>query len=230
MKKECGEPFFADNYLYKKMFLKARSAEAKGGGLLNLNDEYLEIIAGYLGYKSYAHFLELQHYKFPDELENCKGVWCSYVRCNSGDADVLVAPVHIYHKTKQMFIEMKGASRRFKGELKMEGKCLFCLLESGEDKNIHLVLRIGLAKKPNVLQGVFSGISSGGDPIAGREVLIRNDSAFEKLKHRKMKISDLLISGNEEEKLIGEYFSAKQQNIIKGAPASTFELNDLKIK
>lgn len=230
MKKACGEPFFAENYLYKKIFLRARRMEKKGGGILILKDEYVEIIARYAEYESYSKFLEKQEYKLAGELISCEGVWYSYVRCNSGDMDVLASPVHIYQKANQVFAEMKGSSRIFKGEVKMERNCLYCLLESNKGKNIHLVLKIGVALIPTVLQGVFSGMSSGGDPIAGREVLVRQGLEFDKLKHKRLKISTLINSKNEEEKLIGEYFSDKQQNIMKGGQASTFELNDLRKK
>lgn len=230
MEEVLGKSFFAEDYMYKKMFLRSRNAEPPQESL-RLKDEYLEIIAEYLGYKNYLQFLGMHEHKFPVALESCEGVWYSYVRCNSGDPEVYVSPVHIYQKTKQIFVEMRGYTRKFKGELKMEGNCLFCLLESGQDKNIHLVLKIGLAKKPNVLQGVFSGLSSGGDPIAGREVFVRqHGTEFDKLKHKKLKISELINSKDEEEKVIGEYFSDKQLNILKGGQASTFELNDLKKK
>jgi hypothetical protein len=230
MKKACGEPFFAENYLYKKVFLRARLMEKKGGGILILKDEYVEIIARYAGYESYSKFLERRENKLAGELISCEGVWYSYVRCNSGDMEVLASPVHIYQKANQVFAEMKGSSRNFKGELKMERDCLYCLLESNKGKNIHFVLKVGVALMPNVLQGVFSGMSSGGDPIAGREVLIRQELGFDKLKHKRLKISTLINSKNEDEKLVGEYFSDKQQNILKGGQASTFELNDLRKK
>jgi hypothetical protein len=230
MKPDGRKTFFAENYLYKKMFLRARKALKEAEGSVKLNAEYVEIIAKFLDYKNYDQFLEMRYLKFPDEMENCAGVWYSYVRCNSGNLDVYASPVHIYQHTKQIFVEMQGFSRKFKGELKMEGNCLYCLLESGQGKNFHLVLKIGVAKKPNVLQGVFSGLSSGGDPIAGREVWVRQYERFENLKHKKLKISELIHSKNEEEKMIGEYFSDKEKNILKAGQASTFELSDLRNK
>ncbi|CAN5850472.1 hypothetical protein BH11BAC7_BH11BAC7_37090 [soil metagenome] len=228
MKEKIKGDFFAENYLYKKLYLRARNAEKNGGGKLNLKDEYIELIVSYAGFKSYDQFLKLREQKFPEELENCAGAWYSYVRCNSGEMYVLRAPVRIYEETKQIFIEMKGTSRTFKGELKIEAQCIHCLLESGQGKSIHLVLTLGVAKKPNVLLGVFSGISSGGDPIAGREVLVRQVLEFEGLKNNRLSISGLIGSDNEEEKLIGEYFMDKQDNILKGGRSSTFELGDLK--
>lgn len=227
MKPEGRKTFFAENYLYKKMFLRARKAQREGVKGISLNDEYVEIIAQFLDYKSYSHFLELQQQQFPSALLNCLGVWYSYVRCNSGHPEVYASPVRIYEQTKAVLVEMQGASRKFKGELKMEGSCLYCLLESGQEKNIHLVLKIGVAQKPNVLQGVFSGLSSAGDPIAGREVLVRQFVSFGELKHKKLKIAELMKSKEEEERAIGNYFSEKEQNILKAGQASTFELGDL---
>jgi len=229
MKKQLHEILFAEDYMYKKMFLRARK-NLETNTALKLKDEYLEKIAEYLGYKSYDRFLEMGRHQFPVALENCRGTWYSYVRCNSGNPEIFVSPVFIYPETKQLLVKMKGFTRIFEGELKMIGSCLNCLLESDQEKNIHLVLKIGLAKKPNVLQGVFSGLSSGGDPIAGREVWVRSDEGFDEMKNKKMKISELLNSRNEDEKIIGEYFSDRQQNILKGGQASTFEINDLKKK
>jgi hypothetical protein len=230
MKKVCGEPFFGDKYLYKYLFLPARKMERNGGGILTLSDEYIEIIARYAEFEDYSKFLEKKDQKLPDELLSCVGVWYSYVRCNSGDMDVLASPVSIYQKANEIVVEMQGSSRSFKGEIRMERDCLYCSLKSGKGKNIHFVLKIGVALIPKVLQGVFSGVSSAGDPIAGREVLVRQELDFDKLKHKRLKISTLINSNNEEEKLIGEYFSDKQQNILKAGTASTYELNDLKKK
>lgn len=231
MKEACGQPFFGEQYLYKAMYLEARKLEEQGGGMLTLKDEYLEIIARYAGYENYLHFVKSLRYELPEALMNCKGEWYSYVRCNSGEMEVLVSPLRIYDKMNQVFMEMKGATRDFNGEIKMERDSLYCLLESREGKNIHLVLKIGVAKKPKVLQGVFSGLSSGGDPIAGREVLVKQEGMeFEKMKNDKLKISALINSKIEEEQIIGAYFSDKERNILKGGQASTFDLSDLKRK
>ncbi len=222
--------FFAEEYLYKKVLLRARNAEDKGGGILILKDEYVEIIAEYAGFESYSDFLQQKVRTISPMLENCEGKWYSYVRCNSGDMFVLISPVQIYQQKKQMCVEMKGPSRTFKGELRIEGSCIHTLVESGEGKSIHIVLKIGISKHPRVLQGIFSGMSSGGDPIAGRELFVRQPIGIDSLEPKKIKISSLLNSPDEEERMIGIYFSDMPGNILKGGPASTFELSDLKKK
>jgi hypothetical protein len=105
---------------------------------------------------------------------------------------------------------------------------VYCLLESKQDKNLHLVFNVGHSKRPNVLQGVFSGMSTAGDPIAGREVLVRRKEKIFELKNSRQSISEMLKSKSEEEKIIGKYFKEVNQNILKGGKSSTYELTDLK--
>lgn len=214
------------DYIYRKLYLRVRDATPKHNTSIRLNKSYIEALAHTLRYKSYQDFLSEKHPDKKDALVKCIGNWYSYVRCNSGKPDVLVSPVRIYAEGKKICMELKGPERSFRGTVKLNGNCLYCFLESDQSKNLHIVLKTGLAIRPEVLQGVFSGISSGGDPIAGREVFIRQEKDFSLLKPRKFRITDTTGKKNEEQ-AVADYFSKKEKNILKGGVASSFILDDL---
>ena len=125
---------------------------------------------------------------------------------------------------------MKGPNRTFTGNLKYEGNCLCCHLVSQQDKDLHLVFYAGLEQNPRVIQGVFSGISSAGDPIAGREVLVRQDEKFNMLQNFRRPIQEMLESKSAEAQIIAMYFKNPEHNILKAGKASTFSIGDLKIR
>lgn len=223
-KKSTGENFtFSQTYFYRSLY----SPLVRGHRQLSLEIPILDAICKSIGYLSYTNFINSEHPALNKVLEKCIGAWYSYVRCNSGNPDVLVSPVHIYAKGKTILMLLQGKARKFAGEMKLKGKCIYCVLESESDKQIHLVLKVGLSDSPDVLQGVFSGISSGEDPIAGREILARQDMPFEKMKNDKLKIETLCASDNEKEKIIGNYFRERDRNILSAGRSSTFTFSDL---
>lgn len=188
---------------------------------------WINVIAEFAGYKSYDDFISSTTEAYR-ALQGYIGNWYSYVRCNSGSKEVLVSPVRIYEENGQVWMELKGPVRTFKGELKLKEDCLVCLLEGNESKVLHLVFKAGFAVKPNVLQGVFSGMSTGGDPIAGREVLVRqHEHNFSNLKNARLDIPRILMSSKLEERSIGEYFKDQSVSSVKTGRTSTFELTDL---
>jgi hypothetical protein len=221
-------PFTSHDYLYRKLFLEVEGADEKRRQDISLSAVNVEAIAKFLGYKSYEQFKKFEHPERNPVLENCIDTWYSYVRCNSGSRNVFVSPVRIFANGKEIQMELRGPSRLFKGIVRLNGHALYCFMESGKEKNLHLVMKVALSDKPEVIQGVFSGISTGGDPIAGREILIRQPGKkFETLAPQKFKIDDLLKSGDEGEKKIGNYFTDKEKNILAGGKASTFGWEDL---
>lgn len=224
MEEALGDLPFKEDYLYKRVMPEIKKQKK----IISLNANYVEHLVKYLQFNNYDAFLKAK--PFHPVLENCVGNWYSYVRCNSGQDYVLISPVRIFQEGREINILLKGKVRTFAGKLKFEGSCLYCLLESNEDKNLHLVFNIGFAKIPNVLQGVFSGMSTAGNPIAGREVLIRQEEKFGALQNSRRPIAELVKSNKEIEKLIGLYFSSAERNILKAGMASTYELDDLEKK
>lgn len=218
---------FGEDYLYRKIYLEVKDADEKHNKPITLNTQNIEAIAKFLGFKSYNEFVERTNRPVHKSLENCVGSWYSYVRCNSGLDFILISPVSIYVEGGEAFMTLKGKQRTFTGKLKFEGNCIYCLLESKQEKNIHLVFSVGFSNAPNVLQGVFSGMSTAGDPIAGREVLIRQSEEFQQLKNSRKSIKEMIESDSEEEWLIASYFSLPEGNIIKARRSSTFDFADL---
>lgn len=217
---------FSDEYLYRKLFARVKDGVEKDA-TINLNALNLDAIAQALEYRSYSDFIRMEGPEINPVLANCAGTWYSYVRCNSGQPYILRSAVIIYQEKKAMYMKLQGGLRLFQGQLKHDGNCIYCLLESKQEKKLHMVLRTGLSSRPDVLQGVFSGLSSGGDPIAGREVLIRQNEEYGKLSHTRVAISEFLLSEKEEENVIAKYYQYPEKNILKGGLSSTFDLGDL---
>jgi hypothetical protein len=221
-----GDLPFKEDYLYKRVHQELKKIKG-GNSEIRLNANFIEHVVKYLSYSNYDQFKKLQLQPVYPALKNCLGNWYSYVRCNSGEEYILISPVRIYQEGREILMMLKGSERTFIGKLKFEGNCIYCLLESNQHKNLHLVLNYGFAKTPRVFQGVFSGMSTAGDPIAGREVLIWQEEKLNALKNYRRPISEMLKSKSQEEKAIGMYFKEKRQSILKGGKASTYELDDL---
>ncbi|MGL4598866.1 MAG: hypothetical protein ACRCYO_15220 [Bacteroidia bacterium] len=219
---------FGNEYLYRNIYIPTKE-EKDDEKVLSLSPKNLDAIVKALGYKGYGDFLQMKHPTLASSLSNCSGAWYSYVRCNSGQPYVLRAPVRIFQEHKEMRVELKGPNRLFKGVFQAADQCLYCLLESGETKNIYLILKTGLVERIEVMQGVFSALSSGGDPIAGREILVRQGVSFEALTADRIPIDKMLQSDKVEENAVAHYFKDKESNIIKAGRSSTFELSDLQI-
>ena len=220
-------PPFGTEYLNKRIMFEINKASAKRKDAVGLNKGYINFVAEYLSYANYEEFEEKKDRASNEELEKFIGTWISYVRCNSRQPYILMSPVSIYNERNLVYMKLQGKERAFIGELKIEKGKLFCLLKGEEGKYIHLVFNAGIATRPQVLQGIFSGISAGGDAIAGREVLVRTDREFESIRNDKLRIREILNSNNNELEVIGNYFSDTRINIIKAGRSSTFDLGDL---
>lgn len=221
-----GKVPFNEEYLYKQIYQKAQ--KEKPDETVGLNPGKVEYIARFAGFTNFNHFAEYLKQPLPTFLDNCEGNWYSYVRCNSGQPYLLKSPVRIARIDTGLIIELQGKARRFKGKIKYEGQCMYCLLESGEDKNLHLVFKFGSSRDPQVLQGVFSGMSSDGDPIAGREVLVReNELRLRDMKNERLPIHDFLKSKDPGKRALGTYFREKENNTLKIQRSSTFSFDDL---
>lgn len=184
----------------------------------------LDTIAKFLGLQNFRHFESSYDKPISDIMLACIGNWWSYVRANN-NSDILKAPVGISYENAidRMQMKMKGQERDFKGKLIEKGNCFSGFIESDTDKRIGLIFKLGATNKIDVLQGVFCGLSNSGDPIAGREILIRE---------RKLKFEDMKWSrhkGNDEsiDARIRKYFSSYEKNCIKVMNVAGFDLEDL---
>lgn len=225
-RKEIG---FADLYLYRYLYKPIYLHDKK---TVSVHSSVINEIAKALGYENYKHFLRVSNLSDNRVLKAAMGIWYSYVRCNSGQEYILRSPVRIFEERKEVRMELKGPVRYFKGQVHVTAECFHCHLRSSMNKNIYLVFKAGFAERPEVLQGVFSGLSTAGDPIGGREILIRQppETEFADLTNARVPIGELTQSKDREEQLIGKYFFNKDTNILKGGRASTFGFDDLAIE
>ncbi|HTF04386.1 MAG TPA: hypothetical protein VK826_10180 [Bacteroidia bacterium] len=226
-KKEADIPFRV-TYLYRRLFgqLKKKGRKSK---ILNLNSDHLDALAFLLGYEDYAAFEEGKHSAISTILQNCAGTWYSYVRCNSGHSFIIRAPVKIYASGSEMHMELKGSQSVFTGKVIADESNIYCSLESDKGKKLFMVMKTALSRKAKVMQGVFSGVSTGTDPIAGREVFVRQDDKYENLEHQRVPVLKFLNSRSEEERSVAVYFENIENNILKAGRSSTFDLGDLDI-
>ena len=217
-------------YIYNSIFMLLD----KEGDIISLNKSYVDIIARYAGFKDYDDFRRSLH---PEKnvtehelLKRCGGVWKSYARTNSGRRQLLVAPLHIFQEGAKMKIQMRGnRNTLYESELTSMGACLRCTLGGKEKdtKQIYMVMRLGIEEKPKVLMGIFAGMSTGGEPIGGREVWVREEDGvtFDSLNHQRINMD------NEEAKdlhpNILHYFDSKEKNCWKATSPSTFDIEDL---
>src|SRR5690606_27614722 len=127
----------------------------------------------FLKFETFNNFSRFCVMKPNDALMNCIGNWWSLVRSNAGP-HVLRAPVTIYlNDNYEVCMTLKGNEKVFQGILKMEGPCLVGNLDSGAGKLLSVIFKLGSRKEMTLIKGVFCGLSSAGEPIAGREILMR---------------------------------------------------------
>lgn len=228
LEKSENKPGFRESYLYKSLYCKLKEAEAQRHADVALNTNYVHYLAAFLGYTSFDQFLKMKNRPREQQLETCRGTWYSYVRIHTGGEFVLRSPVEIYSSGNQMMIRMKGAERMFTGELHWENNCIYSVLESNSGKKLQLVFRTGI-NHPKLLQGVFSGVSSAGIPIAGREILVRTTEPFDRLSNKKMPLRELQHATDELQQLIGYYFRDKNETILRAGISGTFDVDDLEL-
>lgn len=173
---------------------------------------HLDAIAQFLNYKNFDHFSETRDFNLSPIMKACLGNWWSYALSNNAQY-IYKAPVKIFMSETpvDLLIELKGSERMFKGSLREDGTCFSGFLDSSKGKKLGLVFRLCNSVQIDLLQGVFSGMSSAGEPIAGKELLVRETELhFKEMKWSKHKPNDVSIHAN-----IRKYFSDKVSSVIK---------------
>jgi hypothetical protein len=174
--------------------------------------DHMDTIACFLGFNSFEQFSLSIDKPISDALKSCLGNWWSIVRYNSGDF-LLKAPVRLFRDEKSMevLIELKGQERTFTGKMTESGSCLSGFIQSKSGKVLGLIFKLSNSQKQEIIQGVFSGISSFGNPIAGRELLLReNELEYDEMHWSKLSIHDPSIPPH-----LRNYFSESEKNNIK---------------
>lgn len=103
---------------------------------------------------------------------------------------------------------------------------MFILMKSESGKQLHHVYKIGIREKPQVLQGIFSGVSTTFEPIGGRVVLVAAREPFVKLEGKELTPMELKKSGDLGTRL-ARYFESYDGNNLRINPVVSFGENDL---
>ena len=213
----------SQKYLYEKL----REVNVDKKEEVSINNAKLDVLLGYLGFDSYKDFRYHQANPILEELKSCEGNWINYVRQNSAKGYVLASPVKISQERQRMVYLLKGPDYNYQGNVNLRNGCLFCSFSNENGKQFHHVYKIGSRRSPDVLQGVFSGISTSNEPIAGRTILVRNVHDFEKITNCKYTITELMASENDTSQAIGTYFNKYSDNNLALNRVITYGLEDL---
>lgn len=188
-----------------------RLALAENKETIGSRPRKLDLIARHLGYRNFHAFEFEINTPIDPMLKQCIGNWWSIVHANTGK-NLYKAPVRIYMDRQQnISIKLKGQENIFIGKISLRAGCFFCELDSGKTKKLYLVIKCSVNEKVKVLQGTFAGISSTGDPIGGRELLMKED----KLSFEDMKWQQLSIGGKDLDPRVAHYFRQYESNAVK---------------
>lgn len=188
----------------------------------------LDIIAKFVAGTNYRTFCENIDSKVDSVLKSIVGNYYCFVRMNHEEANLLRSPVKITLSNGHVYYHQKGGRLQFTGEIQKHEGCLFVLMQSDEGKSFYHVYRIGKRTSPEVLQGVFSGVSTDFKPIGGRAVLLRANKPFESLKTGILDIRKMLKSKREEDVALARYFQHREENNLSIKPSPNFNLRDLR--
>lgn len=216
-----------EKYLYEYIVRKKDNARKAGASTISVQTSKLDILAQFLGKKNYQAFTLALDKPIDPILLSLVGNYYSYVRRNDTEGIILRSPVRIYEATSKIVFELAGPMRIYVGEVQLIHGCLFILMTENGGKHIHHVYKIGTRQKPDVLQGIFSGVSTTFDPIGGRTVLIRTESVFSKLSRKSGSAKEFRLSDFPVEKKIASYFKDYASNNLQLKRVITFTEADL---
>jgi hypothetical protein len=204
-----------EKYLYEYIYRKKEKAREQDESHISVQPSKLNTMAKFTGHKNYQAFVMSIEKPVDPILLSLAGTYYSYVRRNDDQGYILRSPVRIYETCGKIILELKGPMRLYTGEVKLRHGCLFIVLEEEAGKQMHHVYKIGTRQKPDVLQGIFSGVSTNFDPIGGRTVLVRNTIAFDKLQGKEGNFKEFSESGVPAEKSIAKYFKDYAANNLR---------------
>jgi hypothetical protein len=207
-----------------ELYRKVSKKHHEGVTTCRASSPHLDAISHAMGYLNFQQFCNSCDYPISSVLEACTGNWWSYFRAPAGNY-IFRSPVRIFRDQlrQTMRMDLKGRERVFSGKIDERSGCLSGFLESGTDKRIGLVFKLGRSRHMELIQGVFCGISMG-DPVAGREICIRETG----MEYEEMSWSSHLLDDKTIDYRIRDFFSEYEMNCIKIKDISGFEIEDLK--
>lgn len=222
-----GQELISQKYLYENLFKKVERLEDKEEASIRLSLCKLDAIARYLGYRNFSELETAYMEPIPEVLQSCLGTWLCYVRRSTHKAVVLVSPVLIAQNERKVTFTLKGPNRIYNGTSQYHNGCLFCSFDSEDGKQFQHVYKIGSCKNAQVLQGVFAGVSSAFDPIAGRVVLVRTSKPTEELQNQQYYLQAMPSGNHTMPEGIDQYFQDYCNNNLMINPTVTFTEDDL---
>lgn len=215
-------------YLYRYLFLRAKEARKTNTKILSLKTFNLDTLAGFLTPgMTFLEWCDRADRPLDNELVSCIGNYYCYVRRNAEEGTLMRSPVQIFERDNSVYFKLRGPRWTYEGAAHLKNGCLFILMQANGGKEIHHVYKLGKRERPQVLQGVFSGVSTVFEPIAGRTVLIRTEEDFTRLKNLELDIAGMKRSKDKEQRRLAEYFQSYETNNLKINPVTTFTLDDL---
>ncbi|NRB46964.1 MAG: hypothetical protein HRU41_04785 [Saprospiraceae bacterium] len=211
-------------YLYDTLYLNIQQAKRAKQATISVDRACMDSLAFFVGFQSLDDFIKHESPQLPQSAVSIIGNWYSIVRCNSGRPDLLLSPVQIsLSENQEADFRLRGPHRLYQGKIKWIGSSISCFLESNDKaKTLHLAFMLGVAKEPKVLIGVFSGVSTSGFPIAGKELLLRAEEDFQNLQNQRIPIQKGSLPNS-----ILTYFENYDSCYFKVQEASTFDFLDL---
>lgn len=231
-------PPVSHRYLYENLYRACHTAKETGKSSLRISLARLDAIARFLGHQSFQGFVQSLNPPDPEPIHPDAqaysaylGLWYSVVRSHSehGKKEIFISPVLIEMKEENLWMTLRGPSRNFSGAAFLDNRCLCATLTSASGKHIHLIFQVGTILEPKILTGVFVGVASAGNPVAGREILVRVASGkqMEDLGNYAIPLDNLEGLPLEVHPIIGKYFDSFEENIIKIPFPSTYTIKDL---
>lgn len=219
----------SQRYLYETLFRKvdAVTKSKKAKSIHLQSSQKLDVIARYLGYKDFREFIAYSENPIDPVLLGMQGVYNCYIRRNSETTVIFCSPVEVSQKDNHVKWILKGPEQLYEGTVELSNGCIFVLMKSENGKQFHHAYAIGKRIKPNVLQGMFSGISTNSRPIGGRVILVRSNQRIEQLKTKKSSVIEMQNSTVLEERRVAEFLHDYHTNNLSVHDSTTFDLDDL---
>ena len=212
-----------------KRFLYDKYQEMdRGEEVISFRNSKIEPMLDAIGFDGILSFRRFLESPIPETLQNCCGSWILFLRQNSKEGLVYQSPVEIHVDQQKVWAKLRGPSHQYHGEVIFRNGCIVVLFTNGEKKQFHHVYKVGDRKEPEILQGIYSGISIGNDPIGGRSILWRSSKSFDTIPNKQLRIEELLISEDSFEQAVGAFFESFERNNLRVNPIVSFGSEDLR--
>jgi hypothetical protein len=221
----CEAVNVTPSYLYKK--IANPIANLRDNDKIRLRTSIVSQLLNDIGFATISEFEQHVDSPMSQQARSLIGSYYSYVRRNTTDGVLLRSPVQIKEVDHQLIFMLTGDRLEYKGKLELSNGVVSVLMNSMEGKAFHHIYRIGTMEKPKVIQGIFSGVTSGFDPIGGRVVLERREEAFSGLKPAALDIAELKKTRLKSNQQLATYFSKYVDNNLKVGRSASFSFNDL---